>query len=808
VEALLKDTRDALRALLRRPGFTIAALLTLAVGIGANAAVFTMVDALMLAPLPFGDRSDRVVSLHSTHPTQPQDWEDSRVSFADYEDVRAASRLLEDVGAYVSRGFTLTADGQAERIQGGSVTPNLFPLLRAQPLLGRQFLPEEAAQPGFEPVVMLSHGLWQRRFGGDPGIVGRAIHVNQRALTVIGVMPEGFRFPERDQLWLPYGRDDGPRDRRFLIAVGVLRPGVTVAQLQDELDGLAATLAQRHPDTNRAWGLHALPYRELLFDQGGRLAVGSLMAAVAFVLVIGCANLANLLLARGVSRQREIAVRTAVGASRGRIVRLVLLESLLLAAAGAALGAWLGEAALRATVASWPEELPYWIRFQMSGRVVAFLAFVSLLTASAFGLLPALRLSRPDLVSALKEEGRTTGSSGDRRLQSWLVAGQVALCLALLVGANLMIRSFLEMQAADAGFDESGMVSLRVPLAGDGYDPLPARVAFFRRVAERLTALPGVAAAAATSSIPADDGGAPVRIVADGKPVAPGDEIGALRITIQPRLFEALGVRLQEGRAFTEREEEDPAAEVAIVNRTLAQRLWPAEGAIGRRVGLVEATRTRWLTIVGVAPEVQYEEFGEQTSQSVLHVYVPYAHVAPRVMALLVRGPGPAAALVAPIRRAMAETAPDVAVYDLRTMPERRRETTWEQRFFGQAMGVFAGVALFLACVGVYGVLSYAVSRRTREIGVRMALGATAPDVLRLVLGQAARMAAAGIGVGLLLALALARLLRGILYGVGSADPWALGGMAALLAMVVLAAGGLPARLAARTDPLRALREE
>ena len=389
-------------------------------------------------------------------------------------------------------------------------------------MLGRGFRPEEGAQPGFEPVVLLGHGLWQRRFGGDPAIVGRTIHVNQRALTVIGVMPEGFRFPEREQLWVPYGRDDGRRDRRFLLTLGVLRPGARVAQLQDELTGLAARLAERHPDTNRGWGIHVLPYRDFVFDRRGRVATLSLLGAVGFVLLIGCANLANLMLARGAARQREIAVRTAVGASRARVVRLILVESLLLSAAGTALGAFVGAAGLDGVVASWPEELPYWIRFEMSGRVVAFLGGVSLFAAAAFGLVPALRLSRPDVISTLKEEGRSAGSRADRRLQSALVMGQVALCLALLVGANLMIRSFLALQSADPGFDQAGMVSLRVPLTGDAYDPLPAKVAFFRRVAERLRALPGVVEAAATSSIPADDGGAPVGVVADGKPVYAG----------------------------------------------------------------------------------------------------------------------------------------------------------------------------------------------------------------------------------------------------------------------------------------------
>jgi predicted permease len=803
---MLQDLRHAARGLVRSPGFTATVVLTLAIAVAANAAVFTVVDALLLAPLPFGAHSERIVSLHSAHPTQAEDWPDSRLSFADLRDVGASSRLLEDVAGYVPRAVTLSGDEQAERIEGGSVTPNLFRLIGAEPLLGRLFLPEEGAQPGFEPVVILSHGLWQRRFGGDPGIVGRTIVVNQRALTVVGVMREGFHFPERDQIWVAYGRDQGLRDRRFVAAVGLLREDATLGQLQEELDTIAAALAERYPASNRGWGLRALRYRDLLVDTGGRTGVLALLAAVAFVLLIGCANLANLMLARGVARQRELSLRAALGASRRRVVRLMLIESLLLAVAGTALGALLGRSLLSAALAAWPEELPYWIRFEVSGRVVAFLGALAALTAIAVGLVPALRAARADLAGALKEEGRSAGSSRDRRLQTTLVAGQVALCLALLVGANLMVRSFLELQRADAGFDESGLVSFRLFLPGDAYDPVAAKAAFFRQVAQRLRSLPGVEAATATSAIPADDGGAPVRVVGDGRPVAPGEEIGAQMIATQPALFDTLGIRLTDGRTFSEREAEDPRADVAIVNRRLAGRLWPGGDALGRRLGLVDGRGTTWLTVVGVAPEVHYEEFGEQTSQSQLHVYVPYARVGSRLMAVLVRGAQRADGLVQPVRRAMADTAPHAPVFDLRTMPARRLETTSSQRFFGKAMGVFAGVALLMACLGVYGVLSYAVSRRTREIGVRMAVGATRRDVLWLVLRDACRLSALGVGMGLVLALGLAHALRSILFGVNPADPLALLGMAAALTLAVVAASVLPARGASRTDPLEALR--
>jgi predicted permease len=810
MEGLIQDVRQAVRALRRRPGFTLTAVLTLAIGIGANAAVFTIVDALLLRPLPFGDRSARVVSLHSTHPTQPEDWPDARLSGPDLDDLRRSTRLLEDVAGYLGRNFTVAETaGLAERVRGGGVTPNLFPLLGVQPALGRFFVAEEAQPIGLEPAVILSYGLWQSRFGGDPAIVGKPILVNQRARTVVGVMPAGFRFPERDDIWLPLAALPGsPRDQRMLAGIGVLRPGVRLAQLQAELDGLAAALAARHPSTNREWGLRALMYRDLAFDRAGRVAVFSLMGAVALVLLIGCANLSNLLLAAGVARQREIAVRTAIGASRARIVREMLAEGLVLSAAGGLLGAVLGRLGLDALVASWPEELPYWIHFDVDARVVGFLAVIVVLTAIAFGLLPALRASRPDVIEQLKEGARSAGSRADRRLQGGLVVAQVALCLALLVGANLMIRTFLKLQAADPGFDEKPLASLRLYLPGDAYNPLPAKAAFVRRAVDRLRALPGVAAAAATTSIPADDGGLPIRIVADGRPVEAGRENGAIMIATVPSLFDTLGVRLVAGRPFTDGETEQAGAPVAIVNGRLARHFWPDGSALGRRLGLVDAQATTWLTIVGIAPEMQYEEFGEETAQSALQVYVPYGRMGVRTIAFLVRGTAPAASLLRPMRAALAQVEAQAPVYDVSTMRERRALTTWERRFFGEAVGAFALVALLLACLGVYGVLSYTVSRRTREIGVRIAVGAAPIDVMRLVVGQAAALAGIGAAVGLLLSTAVAYLLQGILYGVVPHDPKTLLGTATLLVAVVIGASALPARRATRIDPVDALRQD
>lgn len=812
-KSLPQDLRFALRSLAKRPGFTAAALFTLGVGIGANTAMFSLVNALLLRPLPFGTRSARVVTLHSTHPTQAQDWQDSRISYPDFEDVRAANRSFEGVAGYVSRTFTLAgSDGteaEAVRIQGGSVTPDLFPLLGVSPILGRQFRPEEAQTFGFEPVVLLGHSLWQRRFAGDPDVVGKAVRVNGRALMVVGVLPPRFKFPERDEMYVPFRPSEPQRDQRFVLGVGVLREGVTLAQAREDTAAIAGRLAEQFPDTNRRWGLQVLGIRELMVGSTVRVVAPTLLGAVGFVLLIGCANLANLLLARGEARQREMAVRTAIGASRGHLVRQMLSESLLLAVAGGTLGALLSEWGLDALVASFPEELPYWVQMDLDGRIFAFTATLTVLTAFGFGLLPALRASKPDLVGELKDGGRgAVGSPGHRRLQSMLVVGQVALCLALLVGANLMIRSFLELQRADSGFDESRLLSLRVYLAGDAYDPVEAKAAFLRRAVEVLRAVPGVTQAAATTSLPTDDGGQAVRLVAEGQAVAQGDETGGSLIGATPTLFDTLGLPLLEGRNFTEQETANAGSDVALVNRTLARRFWPEGSAMGRRIGLVESGSTRWLRVVGVAPNVHYEEIGEETSASQLNVYVPFARLGWRTLAILVRSEGDPATVAGSVRTAVRKLDPGSPAFDLRTLSEVRAYTTWEQRFFGQAMGAFAASALLLACLGVYGVLAYGVSRRAHEIGVRMALGARPEDVVRLVVGQGATLAALGLGGGLVLAAGVARLLGGILYGVSAADPWAFTAMASLLAAVVVVASYLPARRAARTDPMAALRCE
>ncbi len=816
--AIWSDLEHGARTLAKRPAFTLAALATLGLGIGANSTVFGIVNALLLRPLPLGEHGARLVTLHSTHKTQPEDWNNSGLSYADLHDLRDRVEGLEDVAGYVGGGFTLQAGGEAERLRGGSVTPNLFPLLGLRPALGRDFRDEDAGDFGFAPVVVLSHRLFERRFGADPGLVGRGVILNGRAVTVIGVMPPGIRFPERDELWVAYRPRSDPqraptRAQRFIAGFGLLREGIDIGRVQGELDLTARRLAEAHPDTNRGWGVRAMTFRDSAVDRGLRVVTAALLGAVAAVLLIACANLASLNLARGAARQREMAVRASLGASRGRLVRQMLAEAALLCAGGGLLGLEAGAWFTHLMVASWPEELPYWVELGLDWRVLLFTTGVAALAVVLSGLLPAWRSARPDLVSDLRGGSRGGVGAGPQRLQSALVVGQVALSLALLVSASLMIRSFLRLQAAPSGFVEEALLTLRFYVAGDAYDVTERRAEMLRELETRLSALPGVRRAAITSSIPTDDGGAPVRLVVERRPVPPGEEPSALRIAASPALFETLGAPLVEGRSFTASEHASPSADVVIVNRTLARRFWP-EGALGQRLALVDGGGRRedapvaWLRVVGVAPDLQYEEFGEETAQSRLNVFRPYAAVPGRSLALLVRTATPPRVQAEAVRRVFRELDPGLAVWDVRTMEEVRAFTTWEHRFFGRLMGGFAAQALLLACLGVYSVLAYAVGRRTHEIGVRLALGAGPSDVMRLVLRRGAALGLLGTALGLLLSLAVGRALQGILYGVEPGEPGPLLATAAVLVAVVLAASFLPARRAAGVDPIAALRAE
>ena len=808
---MLQDLRFSIRSLLHAPGFAIAAVLTLGLGIGVTTIVFSIVDGLLLRPLPYGERSDRLVTLHSTHPTETAQgqMDDAGVSYADAMDFRDATRSFEAIELVGTRSVSLASDNESERVSAASVTPGLFRLLGVTPALGRDFEDADGALAGFEQVAIISDGLWKRLYGADAGVVGRTVLMNGRALTIAGVMPPRFDFPEGQQIWLPYRQERGVwRERRGgMFGVGLLAEGVSMRQAREELNAIAATLAAAYPDTNRDWSAHVTPMRNLFVSDGTRNSLTTMFAAVGLVLLAACANIAGLLVARGIGRQRELTVRAALGARRASLVRLLFAESAILAAAGGLAGVLIAAWGLRALMGSMYEPPPAWAIPEVNVAVLAFAALASGVCAIAAGLLPAWRVSRVKTAGSLGSGARSAGPSADqRRFQSVLVAAQIAVSLVLIVGAALLSRSVMRLQDADAGFDPAPLASLRFYIAGDAYDDPAARAAVIGRVVDRLSALPGVAAAAVTGSIPADDGAAVVRIETD----LTGDAaagIGASVIPVNPAFWNTLGLRIVEGRTFTEAEAADPDTQAVVVGRRLADRLWPGQPAVDRVFHVRQAERHAY-RVVGVSPDLVYEELGEETEQSQLVLYVPHASLPYRTLAALLRVEGDPGSVLQPARAAVRAVDPSFAAFDTLTMTNRRNATLWGERFMGSTFGLFAIMALLLACLGAYGLTAYSAAQRAREIGVRLAIGATRAHVLRLLLTRGVRLALAGALAGLPLAALAARAMSGMLYDMSPWDPALWLSMPLVLVAAVLLASYVPAHRASGADPAKALRAD
>ena len=804
---MFNDLRFAVRALWKARGFSVAAVLTLAAGMSATTIVYAVVDATLLRPLPFGDRSARLITLHSTHPTQAQDWDDAGLSYPDLLDFRESARTLEGIEGVLGRNVSVSAERETERVAAASITPGLFRLLGTSPARGRDFRDEDGAAPGFESVVIISDGLWHRVFGGDPSAIGRTLPINGRALTVIGIMPAGFGFPERQDLWLPYRmpRDAG-RGGRSVTTVALLRQGEQVYDARRELSSLAAGLATRYPDTNRDWGVHVMPLRDLYVVPATRRGLTAMLVAVALVLLVSCANVASLLVARGVARIRELTVRSALGASRGRLVRLLMIESVALTMLAGVMTLFTVAWGVDALVASMPEPPPYWAQIRVDARVIGFAFAVSLVTALLSGLVPALRASRVNLQSSQLHGTRACGTPSQRRLQATLVAAQVALSLALLVGATLLAKSTVALQHADVGFDASPLLSARIYLAGDAYDRPAARANVLERVVAQLQTLPGVTAAAATGAIPADDGGDHVRLVPERGVSVRGEEVGAQVVPVTAALFDALGLRLLEGRTFSNEETRRAEAQVVVINQQLARRFWPGESALGRQLR-VDGSATSF-RVIGVAPDVVYEELGEETDQSHLILYVPHIQTGWRTMALLVRSTASPAALAGSLRATVRGVDPNFAAYDVMTMTDRRAATSWGERFIGRTFAGFSVVAVFLACIGVYGLTAHAAAERRREVGIRLAIGARPVDIVRLLLGRGTMLAIGGSIVGVPLAFASAKLVEALLFRVSpwDAQVWTLLPISLMTSVIV--ASFLPAYRASRIEATEALRQE
>lgn len=801
METLFQDARFCLRMMLKNPGFTSIAVLTLTLGIGANTVIFSFFNGVLLRPLPF-QQPERLVLLDEI--ATKRGGVSLGVSFSNFLDWREQNQVFSDVGGYHSITFTLTGVGEAEELSGAMSSHGLFNLLGVTPLLGRAFTPEED-QPGRGRVVILGHGVWQRRFGGDPKIVGRTVTLVDRAWEVVGVMPPDFKFPAGAEFWIPLTiRTSGwPRTMHGMGAIARLKPRVTRQQAQSDMSLIARRLGEQYPESNEGIDVSVTGLRDHLVKDY-RQGLWILLGVVGFVQLIACANVANLLLARAAARQREMAVRAALGAGRWRIARQVLCESLMLGALGGVAGMLLSWLGLNLMLAALPIELPFWMKFNVDGCVLAFTLAVSLLTSLIFGAAPAWQAGRIDLIEALKEGG-SGGVGGSRhRLRRMLVVAQVALALILLVGAGLMMRSFLRLQQVKLGFDPDNALTMRVTVPGVGYRGNSGL--FFHQLLERVNALPGVEAAGANLALPltgVDQYWNKTMTVQgeSGLPLGHATEINVGAIT--PHYFRAMGIPLIAGRAFNETDARD-TPKVMIIDERMAREYWPNESPLGKRIRFGPSeSRDSWRTIVGVVGAVQHERLDATTSNN---VYVPGLQGANGFQTLVVRSQTPPESLIAAVKNVVKEMDANLPITHVATMREVVNKFIWQPRLYAILFAVFAVVALLLAAVGIYGVISYAVVARTNEFGIRMALGAQPRDVLKLVVGQGMALTIGGAAIGLLGAWSLTRLMKTLLFGVSVTDPATFAGVALLLTIVALLACYIPARRATKVDPLIALR--
>jgi putative ABC transport system permease protein len=804
MQTLWQDLRYGARMLLQKPGFTLIAVITLALGIGANAAIFSVVNGVLLRPLPFKD-PDRLMLIRETKLPQFPEFSVSPGNFLDW---RKQNTVFERLVAFNGVSFNMIGAGDPEQIRGMKVTDGFFAMLGAQPLLGRDFLPEED-QPGRDNVVILNYGLWQRRFGGDPKILNQTLTLSGQSYTVIGVMPATFRFggPDLD-LWKPMAftaQEAQIHGGHWLGAIGRLKPGATENHARAEMITIAGRLAAQYPDANTGWSVKLMPLLEYTV-RSVKPALIVLLCAVAFVLLIACANVANLLLARAAGRQKEIAIRTAVGAGRARIIRQLLTESGLLALLGGAAGLALAKWGMDLLLKLAPQGLPRMNDVSLDGRALAFTAVVTLLTGVIFGLVPALQSSKPNLNETMNDTGRGSTEGRQRQLvRSALVVLEVASALVLLVGAGLFIKSFWRLQQVDPGFNPDNTLTLTVSLPRTKYPEDTQRIAFFQQLLENVGALPGVQAAGATNPLPLT-GDTVLAFVVQGRPaLPPGAGQSTNFYAASADYFKALGIPLRRGRLFTERDVRD-SPHVAVINETMARKIFPDEDPIGKRITFDGGGKNPdWYEIVGIVGDVKQYGLDQATP---MQTYEPYTQQTYSSMTLVARTAGDPAKLTAAIRNAVLQLDKEQPIANIRTLDEILSTSVAQQRFSTLLLGIFAAVAMLLAAVGIYGVLSYAVTQRTHEIGIRVALGAARSDVLRLVVGAGMRLTLLGVGAGLAAAFALTRLMSTLLFDVSATDPMTFGLIALLIVTVALLACWVPARRATKVDPMVALRIE
>ena len=811
MRTLLQDVRYGFRMLMKRPGFTVVAVLALALGIGANTAIFSVVNAVLLRPLPFKD-PERLVAVWETNPQFSAETRNrNEVALGNFLDWRAQNQVFEQTAALTHANVNLTGVAEPERIQSVVATTNLFQTLGVQPIMGRAFLPEEE-KVGSPRSVILSHGLWQRRFGSDPGLVGKTLTLNGNQTTVVGIMPPGFQlqFPISLQvdMWLPMRIDPADADRKFhyLYVLGRLKPGISLEQAQSAMSNIAAELQQQYPETNADKSAHVVSlHKQLVGNIQSYLYV--LFAAVGFVLLIACANVANLLLARVAARHKEVAIRTALGAGRLRIVRQLLTESLMLSFCGGLLGLLIAYWGIDLLVALTPPDVPRLSEIGLHGPVFGWTLLISILTGVLFGLAPAIQASKPDLNEALKESGgRSSGGLQRSRLRSLLVVTEVALALVLLICAGLMIKSFARLQQVSPGFEPKNLLTMNISLPRQKYKEQQQANVFFNQLFQRLRAVPGVEAVGGIDPLPLSDSNSTTGFLVEGGPVlaiADRPEVGQRNIT--PDYFQAMRIPVLKGRAFTDQDREN-TPRALIVNEALARRYWPGEEVIGKRLGFEDdAAKQIWWEIVGVVGNVKHERLDAEAKPE---VYFPYQQSPRNFMTLVVRTSSEPSNMIATVREQVLAIDRDQPVFNIKTMEERLSKSVAQSRFLMLLLGVFSALALILAAVGIYGVMAYVVTQRTHEIGIRMALGAQSADVLRMVVGQGMMLTFIGVGIGLVAAFALTRLMASLLYGVTATDPWTFAAVALVLSAVALLASFIPARRATKVDPMVALRYE
>jgi putative ABC transport system permease protein len=803
---LRQDAGFALRLLRHNPLFTTIALITLAVGIGANTAIFSVVKAVLLQPLPYR-HAERVVVIWNRY--EKTDLKRAAIAPAEFADILEQKRAFDGVAALTDQPASLIGLGEPEQLMAYAVSPNLFELLGAAPQLGRGFMAQDGKE-GAEKVVLLSHELWLRRFGGDTTAVGRAVHVGGQLRTVIGVMPAGVRFPEapvgflreRADLWFPYGWEQArseSRGNQYLGMVARIRPGAGIEQARADLDAIAARFRAQFTDRYldaEGWRLFASPLRdEMVGDVRPALLI--LLGAVALVLLIACVNVANLLLTRAALRQRELAMRGALGAGRGRLVRQLLTESTLLSLAGGGLGVLLAWWGIRTLVQLDPGSIPRLDGVRIDGAVLAFSLGISAVTGLVFGLAPALHQSRLDLRAALQNGGReNTAGRGHRRFRNALVIAEVAMAFIVLVHAGLLARSFAALQRVETGLDADGVLSLGLSLPRAKYDTPEKLNAFHRELQSRMAAVPGIQQASAVYPLPMSGKAWSASFEIEGRPTAPGEpEPHAEFAVAMPGYFRTLRIPLREGREFTQHDAVG-APEVVIVDELLARRWWPGESAVGKRLDVGE--------VVGVVAHVR--NAGPQ-NEGEPQIYKPFLQWPQRPLFIVARTTVEPTTLAPALRRAVRAIDPDQPIADLQTMERRVHGAVARERFNMLLLSLFAGVALVLAIVGLYGMMAGLVSQRVHEIGIRLALGGRPSDALRLILGEGMMILLIGLLIGLAGAAALSRAVSGLLFSTGATDPLTYGAIAALVAFVSLAATWVPARRATRVDPLAALRE-